>query len=797
MRLITFRHTAICSAITGIICTQLASTAQAQSNVPVLQEILVTAQKREESLADVPISVNVISAEVIQNNNINKIADITEFVPNMTMTETGISTQMYVRGIGSGNNQGFEQSVGQYVDGIYYGRQQLIRAPFFDLQRAEVLRGPQGTLFGKNTIAGALNLTTARPTDETEFAISGLYEFESNQTEVNAVLSGALSDDFRARLALRTYTEDGYMNNTFRNTNEPDRDETSVRLSMEWDATPELTIGLKLESNSFDAIGRQIEIVQDSAAPAGPFTGLNYAQIAAGILGQPAMESAFDYNRQVNANEHSDNSLENITLNIDYDLNGNTLSLVTGLVQYDFDERCDCDYTPSSVFEVGLQEDYEQFSQEIRLSSPLGGAVDWIGGLYFQSNEMNSVEEIDIPTNSILGTLSLLNPTLALMANLPGTQAIRLNDHESDLYGIFAQGTWNISDNLRLTVGARYTNEDKDATRRIDIRDLATRAVTANPLAPIAYNEFFALHSVQTAGYTAVSSGVTSPGHNLRGSRSEDSFTPVINLQWNATQETMLYASYSQGFKAGGFDARANNPFSFEFQEEESDAIELGSKSLFANGRFEVNAALFFTDYEDLQVSQFDGALGFNVGNANETDVMGLEIDGRYAATDDLTIGYAYSYLDFEFKDFRNGNCYNYQVPNGAVVNGIPLCNFTGMSGQYTPENNLSLFFDYTYMLNSDIELFANLNLNYTGSQNIHDNLDPQYVIDSRTNVNLRFGAQNDNWRVSIIGKNLSNEDVLTYAGNAPISNSLFGTNTFYGFVGRPRQIALEIAYTL
>jgi iron complex outermembrane receptor protein len=123
MRLITFRHTALCTAIAGVICSQMASTALAQSNAPVLQEIVVTAQKREESLADVPISVNVVSAEVIQNNNINKIADITEFVPNMTMTETGISTQMYVRGIGSGNNQGFEQSVVQYVDGIYYGRQ--------------------------------------------------------------------------------------------------------------------------------------------------------------------------------------------------------------------------------------------------------------------------------------------------------------------------------------------------------------------------------------------------------------------------------------------------------------------------------------------------------------------------------------------------------------------------------------------------------------------------------------------------------------------------------------------------
>ena len=792
-----FRYTALCSAITGIIFSQLATTSLAQSNAPMLQEILVTAQKREESLADVPISVNVISAEVIENNNINKIADIVEYVPNMTMTETGISTQMYVRGIGSGNNQGFEQSVGQYIDGIYYGRQQLIRAPFFDLARAEVLRGPQSTLFGKNSIAGALNLTTARPTDETEIAISGLYEFESNQTEINAVFSGALSDDFRARLALRTYTEDGYMNNTFRNTNEAERDESSVRLSFEWDASPNLTIALKVETNTFDADGRQIEIVQDTAAPAGPFTGLNFAAITAGVLGQPVMESNFDYNRQANANEYSNSDLDNVTLNLDYDLNGMTLSSVTGFVQYEFDERCDCDYTPSSVFEVALQEDYDQFSQEIRLSSELGGVVDWMGGLYFQSSEMDSVEEIDLPANTILGSLAALNPALALMANLPGTQARRLNAHESDLWAVFAQGTWNVSDQLRLTLGARFTNEDKEATRRIDINDLATRAVTANPLAPIAYNEFFALHSVQTAGYTAVSSGVTSPGHNLVGSLSEDAFTPMINVQWDAFDNTMFYASYTEGYKAGGFDARANNPFSFQFQEEEAQSIELGSKSLLANGRFEINAALFFTDYDDLQVSQFDGALGFNVGNANKTEVMGLELDGRYAASDNFTIGYAYSYLDFEFKDFNNGNCYNGQTPNGSVVNGIPLCNFTGLSGQYTPENNASLFFDYSYNINSDVELFANLNLNYTGSQNIHDNLDPQYVIDGRTNVNLRFGAQNENWRVSVIGKNLSNEDVLTYAGNAPISASLFGTNTFYGFVGRPRQIALEVAYRL
>ncbi len=711
------------------------------------------------------------------------------------MTETGVSTQMYIRGIGSGNNQGFEQSVGQYVDGIYYGRQQQIRAPFFDLQRVEVLRGPQGILFGKNTIAGALNLSTAEPTDELEVDITTLYEFKNDLSEINAVFSGPLSNNLRARLALRGNYESGYINNSNLNRDEPDREDNAARLSLDWDLSPDLNIGLKLESNSFDAIGRQIEIVQDSAAPAGPFTGLNFAQISSGVLGQPALDSDLDYRRQSNAAEYSNNQLENLTLDINYDLNGNTLTFLSGYVSYDFNERCDCDYTPSDVFEVGLSEDYEQFSQEIRLSSPTGGEVEWVAGAYLQSSEMNSTEAIDIPATSVLGSLALLNPALALMSNLPGTGARRLNTHDADLWALFAQGSWYATDNLRLTVGARYTSEDKDAFRQIDILDLATGSITANPLAPITYNEIFALHSVQTLGYTAVSTGITSPGHSLNGNRSESQFTPLINVQWNASDDTMYYANYSRGFKAGGFDARANNPFSFEFEDEETDSFELGMKSLLADGRAEINAALFFTDYEDLQVSQFDGALGFNVGNANETQVRGIEIDGRFAISEALTLSYAYSYLDFEFKDFRNGNCYNYQTPNGDVVNGIPLCNFTGLRGQYTPSSNLSLFFDYTRSLGNNLDFFSNLNLNYSGSQNIHDNLDPQYKIDSQTRVNLRLGVRNDNWHFAFVGKNLTDEDVLTYAGNVPISASVFGTNTFYAFVDRPRQYALEIGF--
>lgn len=402
------RISKLAAAITAATLIQTGLPAFAQEG-PMLDEIIVTSQKREESLADVPLSISVISNQQLETANINKIADLTEYVPNLTMTETGISTQMYIRGIGSGNNQAFEQSVGQYVDGIYYGRQQLIRAPFFDLERVEVLRGPQGTLFGKNTIAGALNLTTARPTFENEAKVTALYEFESEQTEINAVISGPLSDDFRARLAYRGYQEDGYVNNTFKNTNAPERDEQALRLSLDWDISPDLNASFKIEHDTFDSVGRQIEIVRDepNLFPSGStaIAGLNYAQIL-GAFGQPTMDSTFDFNRQANADEFSDTTLDNITLNIEYALGDNTLTLVTGLMEYDFSELCDCDYTPASIFEVHLDEEYEQFSQEVRLSSPTGGAFEWLAGGFYQSSEMDSLERISIPTDSLFGILA-------------------------------------------------------------------------------------------------------------------------------------------------------------------------------------------------------------------------------------------------------------------------------------------------------------------------------------------------------------------------------------------------------
>ncbi len=771
----------------------------ADTDQVLLPEIIVTSQKREESLSDVPISVAVIDQAKLKSANINKIEDITEFVPNLTTTETGISTQMYIRGIGSGNNQAFEQSVGQYIDGVYYGRQQLIRAPFLDLERVEVLRGPQGILFGKNSIAGAINMTTAKPTDELEVELNLLYEFESEQEEFTGIISGPLSDNFRARLVYRGYTEEGYIKNTFFNRDEPQREEDAVRLTLDWDVNDRLNASLKIEKDTFDTVGRQIEVIKDAPNlfPQGatPLAGLNLAQIL-GAFGQPAMDGILNFQRQANVDEFSNSDLDNITLNVNYELGDNTLTYVAAMVDYDFTELCDCDYTPASIFEVTLGEEFEQFSQEIRLSSPTGESLEWTMGAYYQSTEMDSIESFNVPTNTLLNILAATSadPSVQALTNISGTSAVRLNNHESNSWAVFAQATWSVADNMRLTLGGRYTDENKDAFRILNILDTASGQNTANPIAPLVYFGGFDLYSEQLNGFQ-VAPGVFLPGHTLRGSRSETSFTPLINLQWEASDATMIYVSATRGFKGGGFDARANNPFSFEFNEEETTAFELGSKNVLANGALELNLALFFTDYDALQISQFDGALGFNVGNAKNTDVTGLEIDGRLAISNNLTMSYAYSYLDFEFTDFNNGNCYNRQVPNGDVVNGIPLCSYTGSSGIYTPENNYSLSFDYYRGLTNNIEFVSSLSFNFTGEQNVHDNLDPGFKIDSFTKVNLKIGLETENWSVAMIGKNITDEEVLSYAGNVPISASTFGTNSFYGFVTRPRQVALEANY--
>lgn len=767
-------------------CALAIGTAVAQDQVA-LEVIEVTAQKRSENAQETPISMNVLTADDIKEKSIEKIDDLQYTVPNLHMTETGISTQLFIRGIGTGNNQGFEQSVGQYIDGIHYGRQQLLRMPFLDLERIEVLKGPQSIMFGKNSVAGALNLTSAKPSQDTELTLGIQYQPTIGATEVTGMLSGGLTDTLSARLAIRNYTEDGYIENTFKARDETIRDETAARLSIMWEPNDAVNVLFKIEHDEFNGEGRQIEVIKDDPAlPGSPIPGATFSQILSG-LGHPQAisDNTLNFERQADAQESNTNTLDNATITANFALGDYTLTSVSGFVSYDFVETCDCDYTAAPIFSVFIDESYQQFSQEIRLVSPTGGVFDWLGGLYYQTSELGFDDNIKIPTNSVLGLMS--NGALSA---LNGQGAGRNYQLDTDMWSAFFQGRFHFYEDFTLTLGGRFTHEQKSASRVMNITDLSTKDITDSPFSPALFDNVFGIQSEQ--------SPLSPQGHNLNGSRDENSFTPLLNISYKIDEDIMAYMSATTGFKAGGFDARANNIHSWEFEEEDATAYELGLKSLLFNDTLEVNLAFYRTEYDNLQVSQFDGVLGFNVGNAKETVVQGLEVDGRWIIHDGLSMQYGIAYLDHEFTDFTNGNCYSRQVPDGDFgADGNQLCDYTGKSGQFTPKLTATLGFDYFTEIDFlGFEYFrTTLGLYHSAKQNVDVNLNPLYEINSYNKVDVRVALESEQWNIALFGKNITDADVLTYVGNNPLSGSTFGTNTFYGFVDRPAVYGIQVNY--
>ncbi|MFL0810151.1 MAG: TonB-dependent receptor [Agarilytica sp.] len=741
-----------------------------------LEEVIVTAQKIAENIQDVPISVSAVNAEKLADAGIENLEDLTAYLPNIHFTESGFSTQVRVRGIGSDNSQGFEQSVGMYIDGIYYGRAQLFRTPMMDMQRAELLRGPQSTLFGKNSVAGALNLTTATPTEELEAKFSVSQEFEHNQTEVNAMISGPISDTLRARFAHRGYTEDGYFENTFKDVDEADTEETATRLTLDFTPTESLSFLFKVEQNEFETSGRAIEITQDIPLVDGASNYSEWLQ----LFSQPPFDPELDYRRQTDIAEFSDNEIENVTLTTNYDFNDYTLTLVTGQLGFEYTELCDCDFVSAEILELELFEEYDQFSQEIRITSPLGERIEWVGGLYYQDYDQTFEDRLPIRNTNALPPILIANGVTTAGAML-NTGAGRDFHQSSEAWAAFGRIKINATDQLNFILGARYTEEEKNASKRIFIYNPTTGAEITDPSVGGLYLGVFLLENEALAGVGG--------GHNVSGSRKETPFDPLAIVEYNFSDDMMTYASLTTGSKAGGFDPRSNNAASFEFENENSFAFETGIKNTLAGGRGELNAAFYRTDYGDLQISQFDGGVGFNVGNAKETLVQGIEVDGRWLLADGLTTSYGIAWLDFEYKDFENGNCHAGQTPDGDS----PLtCDYTGKRGVYTPEYTINVSLDYLTEVLPGINFIGFIDVQHVDGHNVHVNLDPDGEIDAHTILNARVGLEGEYWAVGLLGKNLLDEEVISYSGNAPLSDSSFGTNTHYSFIRRPMTIALE-----
>ncbi len=832
----------------------LSSFAQA---APMLEEVVVTAQLREQSLQDVPVSVSAIGGEKMMEAGLSKIEDLQAYVPNFTMSESGIGTDIYIRGIGSGENQGFEQSVGMYVDGIAYGRAQLARAPFLDLSRVEVLRGPQNILLGKNSIAGAISIQTANPTEDAEGNVQLTYEPEQNERIIDLVVSGPINDRLGYRFAVRKRELDGFMDNLVLDRDEAQRDEETFRFKLGWDVTDDVTAMFKVEAGSFDVVGRNSEIITnyESDSDVFLFQGRTYGEIMdrtvfpdaggvgflTGIVPQPLLDflqlqpngsiididsdegvlnNTADRKRHSNG-DYSNNDTYNFTANVDWYRDDHQFTSITGIMGYEYDEDCDCDFTGAPLFQVEFQEEYLQFSQEFRWISPAGETFEFIAGAYFQYSELDFFDSLYLPSDIIpqlVNAADLLEGGARGDADpgadgssgfellgfgdagnaLRGIRTPRDFHSESTIASTFMQTTWNMADTFRMTLGGRLTWENKQGARKLEFG--------------------FEDGSIQPLGEvdTAAAVSFAAERHDLKGEREEVQFAPLINLQWDATDDLMAYFSASRGYKSGGFDARSNaspsadptpiNPNapggtnqqvligSFEFEEEEALSYELGFKTTLLEGAAELNAALFRTEFDNLQVSVFDGTLGFNVGNAASAVSQGIELDGRMALTENLMLAGGLAFLDFEFQDHQLGTCIQDQTPDNP--NGIN-CDYSGKTNQYVADYSGNLMLAYERALGNSLMLRANVDVIFTDEYHPSPNMDNRIKQDAYETYNGRIAlsAIDGEWEVALLGKNLTDELVVVYGVDAPTAKTITGATTHHALVNNPRTFALQASY--
>jgi len=796
-----FKQTVLAAAIAGMSIT-CATGASAEDLL--LEEIIVTAQKRSEGLQDVPISISAMSGEKLMANGLTSLQEVTQYTPNVTVNAGSGTPSLFIRGIGSGTNQGFEQSVGVYTDGVYAGRGPLAAVPSaMDLERIEILKGPQGILFGKNTIAGAINTTTAKPTDEFEGRVEALYSPEYGAQQYNLMVSGPLSEDLAGRLAVRhdATGNDGWWENVTTGEKGPQRDNWYARGSLRWTASDTLEVNAKYEHGDFQGGTNQTVVYQSD------------------IEGQQNFDGAVPFpvvsDREKGAGEAGTTKATGtdvFALTVDWDLDFATFTSVSSYSAYDLLSAGDTDIAAAPSITRTRWEEYEQYSQELRLVSPGGETIDWIGGVYYQQNELDisrRLDAIDFLQSGPLSTSALYNQD----AGLPS-----VFDQEGESWAVFAQGTWNATDTLRLTLGLRYNEESKTLDKATYSEGLQVRAASNSSL--LVYSDPANFYSIADLRQ-----------HSFEGlSRDEEKLTYSANIQWDADEDTMVYASVSTGYKGGGYDEaysgagyeirlvhpitnapvgapiEGNDASVLEYEPEEVFTYEVGAKMSLLGGAAELNLAVFRSEFENLQTSSLVGDAQL-VGNAGESVSQGVELDGRIRLSERLTVGGSMAYLDAQYEDFSRGTCTTPQSMDPAnnpgcltedgsnitVARELGGQDLTGETLVFSPEWSANLFAQYVIPVGVDMELVSGVDINYSDEFFSSLDLDPNTKHDASTIVNARIALANDSegWMVALLAKNLTDETTYMWKSDVPVTNS----NSYYGVPERPRSLSIQGRY--
>lgn len=690
------------------LCAGSAMAAEADTAQPTLGEVVVTAQKRAEKLQDVPISMEVVSGEKLSDFATNDFKQMVKFAPNVSVQTTAGNDTIYIRGFGSPPaNFSFDQAVSLYMDGVYAGRNRQAQAPFFDLQRVEVLRGPQGALFGKNTPAGAVSIVSAGPTSSFEGGVTALYNFNLEGPEVSGYVSGPISDTVGARLAVKLLDQDGYIKNLATGHDDPGNKMALARLTLRFAPSDDFDYTLKAEYSDREVKGG-LTVSSPLTTGQQPHKTRFLAQSALGPEGTKATAWLVSGTGNLSIGDFTLTSVTGYSFFRSNIING-----------FDQTNPAGGAPTPNSVYN-SYPEHFRQWSQEVRLLSPTGKKFEYVVGAYYDT-ALYSLTQLGGFNIASLNYFGLLNTEFR---------------QRSQSFSVFGQGTYNFNDDLRVVGSLRYTSTDKRATF----------------YGRLLYGPF-ALRPVNTVANGKIDG--------------EDNWDPSVTLQYDIAPQIMAYATYGRGSKSGGFvsNTYGTTNATFQYKPERSENIEAGVKSTLAEGRVVLNVSVYKTKFKDLQVSVYNPTISaYQTGNAANASSTGIEGSAAFYPVKGLDITMAAAYQDAKYDDYPGAACLASQpitACNPAVPASIAANNIKGAPLPYVSDFSYTASAHYKYEFGNDMALDTTLALNGRSGYFDSDNQSPLYGRQkafTKIDARVQYGPSDEHWHVAVVGKNLTDE---------------------------------------
>jgi len=750
----------LCVAVLAI-SGAIPAAVHAQNTALQLEEIIVTARKREESIQDVPVAVTALSAAELQRSSIRDLRDITAFVPNLLIDKVSAlqgGAAIAIRGVSYQEiDKSLDPGVGVLLDGVYLGTNAGQILENFDIERLEVLRGPQGTLFGRNTIGGAISIFRTAPTKELGGKVQGtLGDF--GRQDARGLLNLPMTGNGGIKLWASSLKNDGYIENTTIDDDVGGQNYKNGGATVAYDVTDEFDLAFTYErtddKSDVGAWANDNKYFNEfpypiPGIPPNPDTPADLAGllplVTAGtpFTGNPVGFRDFDPgsdedHSSQNGRNDGDSTVDFVNLTMNYDMEDWVMTAITGYIDRSEKSRLEYDANSIPFLDVESETDYSQFSQELRVNGSIGD-VNLTSGLYYWSSDYN--------------TDSVTNDLFEWLASFPdGSVGTISQEGETESYAAFTSADWSLTEKLTLNAGVRYTWEEK----------------TLEPVG----QQFF------LADGTPLTPDPTRP----QATENWDKWSPRIGAQYQFTDDLMSYLSYSEGFKSGGFFGRitlATAGSLRSFNPEEVSTTELGLKSTWWDQRLRVNAAIFTSDYSDKQeeiiVADAGGNVDTVVVNASDATLSGAELEISAALYEGLTAYAQGGYLDAEYDEFRT------DVP------GLPT-DASGLEMRNSPEFTYGAGLNYVHPIFQHSEMSYDVTYNWRDDYlTIFDN-DPIGEVDAagfwNANIDLRY---KDMLTVSIFGRNLGDERFNRTVAIPPIS-------TFSQW-NEPRNYGVTVTY--